>query len=394
MRKVVLILLLVPALVFAQKPIKPNKGKALSAWKSGKLKEAKEMIDICETDPKLSLDGEVFYYKGLIYASLDTTKNQAFKSLASNALETSLAAFAQADKMAGKKEYYVSDSQTGLPILKSQQISFLANFYISEGVNNYQSDNYEGALLNFEKTIQVQPKDTTAYFYAGLMSNMLELGDKTIKYLNEYIKGGGTSPDAYSACINVYNTREGAENKEKAIALVREAKVKFPKNTNFPRLEIGMLIDAGREEEARSGLETAVANEPNDAILHFYLGYVNLKLKNNPAAKSCFEAALKLDPKHFESNLFLAKVVYDDAYSIKREMNSLGISEKDKKRKFELDKVYLEKLKAALPYWESVEKLKPNDNEVLDNLYAIYLDLDMTAQVKRIEKRYKELGIE
>jgi tetratricopeptide (TPR) repeat protein len=392
MKKVVLILLLVPALLFAQKPIKPNLNKALSSWKAGKLKEAKEMIDVCETDPKLMLNGDTFYYKGLIYASLDTTSNEAFKTLAENPLQIAMEAFAKADKMAGKKEYFLSDPVTGFPVLKPQQMAVLANHYLMQGVANYQDDNLEGALFYFEKTQQVSPEDTTAYFYAGIMANSLEDYDKALKHFDQYIKKGGATPDAYSASINIYSSVK--EDKEKALAMTREAKAKFPKNTTFPRLEIGMLIDAGKEEEARGGLEVAITKEPNDPILHFFLGYVNHKLKRPEDAKKSYEKSISLDPKYFDAHLHLAKLMYEEAYNIKKEMNSLGISDKDKKRKFELDKVYTEKLKVALPYWEKAEKVNPSDNEVLDILYAIYLDLDMTAQVKRIEKRYKDLGIE
>jgi hypothetical protein len=48
----------------------------------------------------------------------------------------------------------------------------------------------------------------------------------------------------------------------------------------------------------------------------------------------------------------------------------------------------------ALPYWEKAEKIKPDDQEVLDTLYSIYTDLDMQEQMKRIDKRYKELGMD
>jgi hypothetical protein len=393
MRKVVLILLLVPALVFAQKPIKPNKGKALSAWRAGKLQEAKTMIDLCEADPKLSLDGEVFYYKGLIYASLDTTKSEAFKALSDKPLEIALEAFAKADKMAGKKEYYITDQTTGLPILKSQQIGNLNAHYVNSGYNKYRNENdLEGGLLDIEKSILINPNDTLAYLIGGFIANEAEQYDKALNYLeNNYIKGGGTSVDAYRIILNIYSRAK--EDKAKALEIAQLGKAKFPNNTEFPRVEIGLLIDTGKEAEAKSGLEKAITAEPNDPILHFYLGYVNFRLKDMPSAKSCFETAIKLDPKNFDAHLFLAKVVSDEANNIKKEMNSLGITEKDKKRKFELDKIYLEKLKIALPYWENAEKMKPDDSDVLDALYSIYLDLDMTAQVKRIEKRYKELGI-
>ena len=119
-----------------------------------------------------------------------------------------------------------------------------------------------------------------------------------------------------------------------------------------------------------------------------------MKLNSYEQAKASFEESLKIDPQYFEAQLYLAKVVSEDAKKIKREMNNLGISAADKKKRFELDAVYVEKLKVALPYWEKAEKLNPSDQEVLDELFGIYSDLDMQDKVKRIEKRYKELGIE
>jgi hypothetical protein len=103
---------------------------------------------------------------------------------------------------------------------------------------------------------------------------------------------------------------------------------------------------------------------------------------------------LKADPKHFESALALAKYAYKDAKAIKDQMNALSISAADKKKRYELDAVYVEKLKAVLPYWERCEKLNPTDQTVLDALYLIYSDLDNKAGISRIEKRYKELGVE
>jgi hypothetical protein len=75
-------------------------------------------------------------------------------------------------------------------------------------------------------------------------------------------------------------------------------------------------------------------------------------------------------------------------------MSNLGITAADKKKRFELDAKLVESLKVALPYWERCEKINPDDQEVLDTLYSIYVDLDIQDQVKRIEKRYKELGMD
>ena len=132
--------------------------------------------------------------------------------------------------------------------------------------------------------------------------------------------------------------------------------------------------------------------EPNNKILHFYLGYANSQMNNNDVAKKNYEDALKIDPQYFEAQLYLSKLVYAEALAIKKEMGQLGITAEDKKKKLSLDKVLVEKLKATLPYWEKAEKIKPDDQEVLDTLYTIYGDLDMQDQLARIEKRMKELG--
>ena len=53
-----------------------------------------------------------------------------------------------------------------------------------------------------------------------------------------------------------------------------------------------MLIDLKRIDEAKSGLESAIKKEPNNKILHFYLGYANSSLNNVAEAKKNYEEAL------------------------------------------------------------------------------------------------------
>ncbi|MBL0744904.1 tetratricopeptide repeat protein [Chryseolinea lacunae] len=392
MKRIALLLLMVVTVsAYAQKAVKPNLNKALSLYKEGKLDEAKTMIDLATTYEKTTNDAKTYYYKGLIYAAIDTTSNETYKALAPDAFQTALDAFKKGDDMNTGKEHFVQEA-SGLPVTKTQQIAVWANGYLNKGATLYQEEDLEGALKNFEKVQLITPKDTTAYFYAGFVSNGLENWDKAESNFKKYMELGGKSPDAYSVLVNINSGPK--ENKEEALKLVREAKAKFPKNTDFPKVEIGLLIDLKRIDEAKSGLESAVKKEPNNKILHFYLGYANQNLNNNAEAKKNYEEALRIDPKYFEASFYLAKLMYTDAANLKKEMSSLGISQADRKKKVEIDKVLVEKLKVALPYWENTEKLNPSDQEVLDVLYSIYRDLGLEDQSKRIEKRYKELGLE
>jgi tetratricopeptide (TPR) repeat protein len=393
MKRITLLLLMFATVsLYAQKTPKPNVNKALNSWKEGKLDEAKANIDLATTYEKTMNDAKTWYYRGLIYASIDTTSNEAHKALATDAYKTAIESFKKADELNGKeKELFITDAN-GLPLLKSQQVQNWANGYLNTGASQYQEEDLEGALKSFEKVQEIVPNDTTAYFYSGFVANGLENYDKALTSFKKYVELGGKSSDAYSIMININSGPK--ENKEEALKLVREAKTKFPANQDFPKVEIGLLIDLKRIDEAKKGLEEAIAKEGNNKILHFYLGYANASLNNIEAAKKNYEDALKLDPQYFEAQLYLAKLMYTEAASIKKEMSQLGISAADKKKKLDLDKVLVEKLKTALPYWEKAEKIKPDDQEVLDILYAMYTDLDMQEQIKRVDKRYKELGID
>jgi tetratricopeptide (TPR) repeat protein len=375
--------------------VKPNLNKVLNFWKDGKLKEAKEMIDLAETDPKLSLDGKTFYYKGLVYAALDTTSNEEYKALATDPLATALAAFEKGDGMSKGKEFFVQDAM-GLPQLKSQQLLVLANYYLNKGANAFQEDDFDAAVAGFKKTQTILPNDTTAYFYGGYAYYQKEEYQPAVDQFKIYLDKGGKSPDAYSLIINTYSGP--LENKEEALKWAQAAKAKFPTDDNFPKVEIGLLIDLNKIDDAKGGLESAVAKEPGNKILHFYLGYVNSKLEKWEESKANYLQALKLDPEYFDAQYYLAQIYLIAAEKVKKEMNNLGITKEDQKRKLQLDNELVEKYKIALPYWEKANSMKIEDTnsriEVLDKLSIMYYYLGEDAKAAAVEKKLKELGVD
>jgi tetratricopeptide (TPR) repeat protein len=388
-RFMIVLLVLGSSAVYAQK-VKPNLNKALASLREGKHQEAKDNIDAAIQHEKLKEDGKTWYYRGVIYMAIDSSSNEQVNAIAPDALNTALESFAEADKRADpKKEYFVQDPN-GTPQLKSQQISWWSGTHVNKGAKAYQEEDFETAIGAFEKASQINPKDTLAYFYGGFASYQAENFDKAIENFNKYLENGGTSSDAYSLIYNIYMGPK--EDKEKALETVRAARAKFPNNPDYPKMEIGVLIDLKRIDEAKAGLVEAIKKEPENKLLHFYLGYANATTGNAAEAKKNYEEALRIDPKYFDAALYLAKLMYTDVANIKKEMGQLGITAADKKKRFDMDKVLVEKLKVSLPYWEKAEQINPNDQEVLDALYNIYGDLDMQDQVKRVEKKYKELG--
>ena len=388
-----LMLMLIAVAGSAQKKQKPNLNKALKFLQDGQLAEAKAMIDDATTYEKTMDDGKTWYYRGLIYAAIDTTSNPEYQNLADDAFNTAMESFAKADQM-GKagSEYFTSSPNSVIPVTKSQQIAQLANWYLNRGASLYQTDDLEAALENFNKTQVVLPDDTIAYFYAGFVANALDDHDTALKNFEKYIEKGGTSPDAYSLMINTYSGAK--EDKEKALEVARAAKEKFPENEEFPKVEIGLLIDLEKIEEAKTGLEEAVKREPDNKTYHFYLGYVNSKLENWEDAKKNFAEALRVDPSYFDAQYYLAQIYLIDAGKIMDQVKNLGISAADKRKQAELDKVLVEKYKIALPHWEKAEKLKPNDLDVLDRLRTIYYYLGDDKNEQRVSEKLKVLNAE
>jgi tetratricopeptide (TPR) repeat protein len=404
MRRIIfLVLMLAGAAALAQKQQKPNTAKALKLMQEGKLNEAKDMIDAATTYEKTMNDGNTWYYRGLIYTAIDTTSNEAFKSLDPQPLKVALESFAKADQMAkAGKEYFVMPEGTFQPVTKTQQMEMLANYYLDKGIKQFQDEaDNEAAIRSLKKTellINTQfneksryANDTLTYYVTALVAQQSDSLDLAVASANKYLEKGGKGKDAHLILYQIYNSGP-MENKDKALEVVRNARKALPNNPDFPKLEIGMLIDMGKIAEAKTSLEEALKTEPDNKILHFYLGYTNSKTENMEEAKKNFNNALRIDPGYFDAQYYLAQLYLIDANKIRDQLKSLGMSAADKKKAAELDKQLVEKFKIALPYWEKAEKLNPKDTDVLERLRTIYYYLGDDTNEARTGKRLKELG--
>lgn len=405
MRRAFLILFMIPAVTFAQKQPKPNLNKALNLWRAGKLDEAKEMIDLATTYEKTKDDGKTWYYRGIIYATLDTTSNEQYKSLADDAFKTAMESFAQADKM-GKEgtDYSIPQStENPLPITKTQQMGMLADYYLNKGIAAVQADepNYETSVSNLEKTASIfenalpnYANDTLAYYVLGFAAQAIDQNDKAIEALNKYFKEGGSSKDAYFVLYQIYTGPK--EDKEKALEVVRQGKAKHPNNGDFARLEIGLLIDLNRQKEAKEGLEAAVAKNPNDKTLHFYLAYTNGQLGNKDEAIKHYQEALRIDPGYWDAQYYVTQLYLQDVEALTKQINNLGISAADDKKKRELYQERVKKCENVIPYLEKLETMQAPDTEskidVLEKLQLLYYYVADDAKEKVVKQKLKALG--
>jgi len=403
MKKIVIVFtFLLPLGLMAQKEIKPSLTKAEKSLMEGKLDEAKTMIDLTTTSQEFMVDkkgaptksaARAWYVKGLVYASIDTSKNEKYNTLEADPFKVAIKSWEESKKLDdGKSSVYVTDAN-GLPKLPEQSLPQFAQAYFTTAIAAYEKEkNYKKALEYVDKTLYFIPEDTAVILNAGIVfAPAAEEYDKSIEYINQYLAKGGKSPDAYTTLFSIY--RDQKKDNEKALKIAQEAIAKNPTNTDFPKFEFDMFVKMNKLPEAKASLEKQVKTDPTDAQAFYFLGLISNELKDPETAKKSFESALKVDPAYFDAQVALAEMIYMDVKTIKKQMSQLGISAQDKAKKLELDKVLVEKEKIALPYWETAEKLDPESEVVLLNLLSIYQDLDMQAKLKPLLAKMKKLGL-
>lgn len=380
---IIMMALVVSLAGYAQK--KPKITKANQARENGDLAEAKAIIDAAIEYEKVKDDGKTWYYRGLIYATIDTTSNEQYASLSDNALEEAVAAFNKADEIDPEGKGYYVTGMMGIPVLKEQQISNYYSYYYNKAVMAFQDSEYQTAVDAFEKSYYIVPDDTNAYINAAYAAHNGQLYDAATKNYRLAIDNGATSKDLYYNYVSILTS--ALDDKEAALAVVDEALEKYPSDGTLQKNRINLLINMGKIDEARSNLEEAIESEPDNANLYFTLAVINDELKEQERAIKAYLKAIEIDPNHFEANFNYGVILINQANETIKESNSLGMSKADQKKARELEPVINQKLKDALPQWEKVHEINSSDRTAMETLAYIYTQLKMKEKANAMNKK-------
>jgi hypothetical protein len=137
-------------------------------------------------------------------------------------------------------------------------------------------------------------------------------------------------------------------NKEQQLAVIREAKKKFPDDKNVAAAELNYFIESGKQEEITSKLEEAAANDPQNPELQLNMGIVYSGMavgdkvteaqakEFNSKAEAAYKKAVALAPNNGVYNYQLGAYYYNQAAEINGEMNNLGVSKAEQLKYEEL----------------------------------------------------------
>jgi tetratricopeptide (TPR) repeat protein len=352
--------------------------KAETYVKDKDFAAAKEQIDAAVKHEKTSDKAKTWFIKGQVYGSLADEAGNTDQG--DQYLTEAIAAFNKAKEL--EKEngtYYVFADQS------------LQNLYttpFNAGVANFNEQDFESALVNFERAMFVNPADSNAVMNAYVAASQIGNDDKVVEMLYK-LTDLTDNPDYYYALISY----EMDKNKdyEKTAKVISDAKTKFPDDVTFSKLEVNMYLKQEKNEEAKQALESAIAGDPTNADLVFLKGYLNEQTNNMEEAIAAYEKAQEIDNTHASSAYNLGALYYNMAAETIKEANNLGTSRADEAKRKELMKKAENQFKSAVPHLEHAVKLNPDDTALMDRLMVSYYRVGEKAKGDAMGDKIEEL---
>lgn len=380
MKKAIFSMLLMGLVVFSYAQKKPNINKAKAAFDKGDFVTAKTIIDQAITHEKTKGKPKTWYYRGIIYAALDTASNEP------EAMKTSIEAFNQTLALDPNQKSVSEFSTTAGVQNVDSRLNGYYTHYFNKAIENYNEKDFKMAATNFENAYYINPKDTNAVLNAAYAASAIPEKKRAEKNFEKAIKAGVKDKNAY---LQLYNYAVQKEDYNKALKIIRQGKTVHPNDGDLAKYEINLLIQTKQADAAVKKLEGAIKKDPSNPDYFFQMGALQEELKQPDNAKKSYMQAIDLDGNHYNSNYNLGALIFNQVSVIMKEKGQLGLNERAKS--VELQKKADVKLKEALPYWEKVNMLKENDRPTLETLEYIYGALKMGDMKGKITNKLNNM---
>lgn len=355
---------------------KPSLTKAYNCFYDKDYDKAKEQIDLCVADEKLSAKAQTWLYKGNIEFLLanreysEKQKNESYQILYPNAPEEAFDAFEKAIAINPKVE--ALDMMSAQDALKQ-----LYPYLLVRGANQLIAKDYDGAKKTLAKGIKSYEMDTPQYpmngelyyYYAYALESLGETSEVT-KYYQKAMDDGSQNPYVFAKLIEHYKTANDRKGIENTLA---SAKKKSPNDMNVKLLEIDYAYWSGDSVKAVSLVDQIDPQSLKTADEMVNVANFYIKEKRYEAANRLLSRANAMSPNNFVILYNLGVCTYSFSEYYFNRQNQLALqqaSNDDIQTAKNLSEKYLAE---AANYFEQARKLEPKDVNLLNTLRAIYV---------------------
>ena len=384
--------ILLIASLFAQKP---SLTKAYNFFYDKNYDKAKEQIDLCISDEKLSTKAQTWIYKGNIEFLLanreysEKQKNENYQILYPNAPEDAFDAFEKAIAINPKAE--ALDMMTAQDALKQ-----LYPYLLVRGVDQLIAQDFNGAKKTLAKGINSYEMDTPQYpmngdlyYYYAYALESLGKTDEAVRYYQKALDDGSQNAYVFAKLIDHYKTQNDRPNIEKTLALAKE---KNPGNMSVKLLEIDYAYWTGDSVKAAKLLDQVDVQSLKTVDEMVNVANFYIKEKRYEAADRLLTRANVLSPDNFVILYNLGVCTYSFSEYYFNRQNQLALQQADKDDIQTAKNLSEKYLGEAANYFEQARKLQPNDVNLLNTLRAIYVRQqspkadEIDALIKQLER--------
>jgi tetratricopeptide (TPR) repeat protein len=367
-----------------EKPKAPNIEKAKALLDKGDPKGAKDIIDYALIYEKTKDKVKTYYYAGLIYENIffvqDSLGNEDIDPMA---YDKCVEGFKKVKTMENEFGTYYNFADI--------RLNNLYGFIFNKAAQEYQNEEYDLSIRDFDRATKIVENDTIAITYAGYAAQQSGNDDLAMKYFNYLADNKMADVSVHRNIIYVY--RSVKNDTTAALKAVEKARAQFPNDEELKQDEITMMILTGKIENAKRQLEDAISKDPGNFLYYYELGFIYDEAEDYDNSVNNYEKCLEINPDYFEANFNLGVQHYNVGAEKIKAANFMSVDEYKKKGKAieEEAHIYFNK---SLPYFEKCRELQADDIPVLQTLSALYGQLKMPEKMEIVNKELDALGAE
>lgn len=384
--------------LFAFTGLKAQDSNVLSAWEymstynseksSGNmgvaienLIRAKEAIDAASVDEKTLGKSKTWKRRAEVYIAIMIEQDPSlapYKSTVIDEIYKSVqkARTVEVNPKNNKPKIFEED-------LLISQAYYLCDTLFKSGSARYLSKDFETAGMFFEKRYTLLKElgrtDTVSLNNMFLSAYRGKQLDKALELGNTLMGFGIADPNLYGTMARIYQEKGDAA---KGLQIIKDARTKYPKNTEFITEELNYYLSTGDNANAVKVIDEAIVafGDQKEMLktLYFNSGVLYSQLGDRAKSREYYEKALQIDPEYYGALNNFAAMVLDEANVFVKEANQLPLSETKKydELKKKADVLY----KEAAQYLEKAYAKNPNE-KLKATILEIYIKLKDEAKV-------------
>ncbi len=195
-------------------------------------------------------------------------------------------------------------------------------------------------------------------------------------------------PEILKNMVLIYNQ---VNQKSRAASLLEDARRESPDDLDLILIQADFHFQNDEMDKFENLLKEAVSKDPDNPDLYYNLGVTSANTGNIEKAKEYYQKAIQLNPNAINSHLNLGVISLNGEEEIVEKMNAItGFTAADNKKYEDLQKQRNEILKKAIPHFEKVLSIEPDNQFAIANLVNIYGALNMIDQEEKYRAKIKD----